>query len=194
VSLKAPEVLAVERPTRTNYVIGYMNSPSRGSPDFIAFQRGMSLFSGVLSDVVRGQATLSYSAFATVFEEGATGAAFYMSTTQPDSALKLVDMVTTLLSQYDRDVTIPRHVLRKAAESYTTAYVFGTESADSHAAMLARAHMYQGDFRLAARQAEIAGKVSFADMRNAVRTYAKNIQYVYVGDLTKFTQDRLKKR
>lgn len=194
VKLAKPELVAVGRPTQTNYVLGYMNGPSRGSSDYVAFERATYLLSSLVSEVVREQSTLSYSARVDLIDRGASGAAFYVSTTRPDSALALFDRVLTLLSEYDRDVTIPRHVLRKSAESYNTAYVFATESASSHADLMARAHLYQGDYQLASRQAELAARLAFPDLRKALRTYARNIQYVYVGDTNRFTPDKVKKR
>jgi predicted Zn-dependent peptidase len=89
---------------------------------------------------------------------------------------------------------IPRSTLRRAAQSFTSSYVFSTEDPSAHADLLARAQLYDGDHAAAARLGDVMGRITFHDLRKAVRTYAKNIQYAYVGDTTRFTEAEFRKR
>jgi zinc protease len=151
----------------------------------------MNYLSSWISYEVRELNALSYAAYVEVLDRGAPGAVIFISTTRPDSATRLVNRI---LLRYEREITIPRYALRKAAERFNTMYIYGTESASRHAEMLARAQLYEGDFRAAARQAEIMKKLGFPDLRSAVKTYAKNIQYVYVGDTTRVKPAEFTKR
>lgn len=185
------EVAAAQRSIPTNYIFGYLPGPQASSPDYPAFEYAMTILGNVVSTVVREEAGLSYAANVSVMRRGATGAGIYVSTTRPDTVIKLVN---SIFDFYERDATIPRPVLRRAAQSLKTEYLYRMESAASHADMLARAQLYDGDFRAASRRAELMGKVGYPDMRRALKTYARNFQYGFVGDTTRLPRTEMTKR
>lgn len=186
-----PELVTVSRAIPTNYIVGYFAGPSRSHRDYPAFHRAMMLLSNVISYEVREVNALSYAAYVDVADHGATSAAIYVSTTRPDTTMRVVQEV---LTNFERELRLPRYVLRKASEALNAYYVSRTEYASSHAGMLARAHLYDGDFRAAARYAEIMSNLASADLRQAVRTYARNIQFVVVGDPELVTPAQFTKR
>lgn len=186
-----PEVIAADRAIQTNYILGYMSGPPRSSPQYPAFERAMSLLSNWISFEIREKRGMSYAAHVRMLDRGAPGAAIYMSTTSPDSAMKLVNRI---LESFESDVMIPRSTLRKSARVFDVAYVYGTETASTHAEILGRAQLYGGDFRTALRQTEIMQQVASINMRRAIKDYAKNIRYAYVGDTTKLPRAEFAKR
>lgn len=191
VSATKPELVVVERPTATNYIVGYINGPPRSSKDHPAFVRAMQVLSGWLFREVRGKSALSYAAYVSPLDRGAPGAMLFMSTTLPDSAVRLANR---LLREYEREVTVPRWALHRSAQAFNSEYIYRTESASEHADMLARAQLYDGDHRAAARYGAVMQRLAFADLRKAVMEYAKNIQYGYVGDPSKVTPAEFRKR
>jgi zinc protease len=187
----SPAVVAAGRQVHTNYILGYISGPSRASPEWPAFMRAMHMLSGWISYEVREKSTLSYAAYVDVIDRGAPGAVIYMSTTQPDSAIRIVNRI---IREFENEVTIPRTTLRRAAQRFASGYVFATGDPSSHAGLLARAYLYDGDHSAASRLVDVMGRIAFPDLRRAVRTYAKNIQYAYIGDTTRFTPDEFTRR
>ena len=185
------EVAVVDRASTTNYVVGAMAGPPRNSPDYPAFDRAMRLLGSWISYLVRDMAGLSYAANVVVAERGAPSALIYLSTTNPDSAIKIVNNV---LKAYESQVKIPRPTLRESAKSFNSAYTYSTESASGQASLLGRAALYDGDPTAASRLADVMGKVASPDLRRAIRVYGKNIQYAFVGDTSRMPRAEMLKR
>jgi zinc protease len=191
VRVEKPEFVVVPQQSVTNYIVGFIAGPPRTQKDYLAFQRAMMLLSGWVSYEVREKNALSYAAYVATLDRGAPAAALYMSTTRADSAMRVVHRV---LKSYEQEVSIPRSSLRRNAEWLKTQYLYGTESAADHARMLARARLYDGDHRAAAGFADAMMKLTFAELRSAVRKYVKNIQFAYVGDGARVTSTEFTKR
>lgn len=186
-----PGVATAYRRISTNYLYGYIHGPPISSPDYPAFEFSMQILSSFVSSWIRGSAQLSYAAGVTTFERGATGAAIYVSTTKPDSVVKLLNR---LLDLYEDELRIPAWAMKESSDGFRNQYLFGIESADAHADMLARALLYDGDHRAATRRAEVMRQVRDTHLRRMVRTYAKNIQYGFVGDTSIVPREPMAKR
>lgn len=186
-----PELVIVPQQSVTNYIVGFIAGPPRAQKDYFAFQRAMMLLSGWVAYEVREKNALSYAAYVTTLDRGAPAAALYLSTTRADSAMRVIHRV---LKSYEQEVSIPRSSLRRNAEWLKTQYLYGTESASDHARMLARAQLYDGDHRAAAGFADVMMKLTFTELRAAVRKYVKNIQFAYVGDGSRVTASEFTKR
>lgn len=191
IRVEKAELVVVPQQSVTNYVVGVVAGPQRTEKEYLAFQRAMMLLSGWVSYQVREQNALSYAAYVSVLDRGAPAAAIYMSTTRADSAMRVVHRV---LKSYEQEVSIPRYALRRNAEWLKTQYLYSTESAAAHAEMLARARLYDGDHRAAATFADAMMKLSFGELRSAVRKYFRNIQFAYVGDGSRITAAEFTKR
>lgn len=187
----APAIVAAHRTLSTNYIFGYMHGPQISSPEYPAFAYAMMILSNFVSSVIREREGLSYAASVPMMDRGVTGAAIFVSTTRPDTVIKLVNYI---FDAYEDDVRISGGALRRAAEGFRTSYLFGLETASSHAEMLAQAQLYQGDYRAAGTRADIMSKVRFPEIRKIIETYGKNIQYAYVGDTTRLPRAAMLKR
>jgi predicted Zn-dependent peptidase len=151
----------------------------------------MGILSNFVSSVIREREGLSYAAGVSVVPRGASGAVITVSTTRPDSVAKLLNL---LLDSYESDLRFPNWVLKEAADNFKQQYLFGMESSASHADMLARAYLYNGDHLAAARRAEVMAAVRSPDFRRAVRNHAKNLQFGFVGDTSKVPDKEMAKR
>jgi hypothetical protein len=60
--------------------------------------------------------------------------------------------------------------------------------------MLARAQLYDGDYRLAATLRQRMEALRFTDLRKMVKEHARNIQYAFVGDTTQLPRKEFLKR
>jgi zinc protease len=187
----APAFAPANRRISTNYIFGYMHGPAVNGPDYPAFEYAMGILSSWVSGTIREVAGLSYAAGVTTFDRGSSGAAFYMSTPRPDSAMKLVNRVMDVLEE---EVRYSNYGLRQAASGMRDSYLFGMQSAGSHASLLARSLLYDGDHRAAGRRADVMRQVSFTDIRRMWRTYVKNIQWGYVGDTIAMPREQMGKR
>lgn len=187
----APAVASAHRNLATNYLYGFIHGPQISSPDYPAFEYAMLILGDVVSSVIREREGLSYAAYVPVMERGVAGAAIFVSTTRPDTVAKLVNFIFDL---YEDEVRIPASALKRAAEGYRTSYLYGMETSASHADMLARAQLYQGDYRTAATRAEVMAKVRYPDIRRIIKTYGINIQYAFVGDTSRVPRAAMLKR
>ena len=186
-----PAIIAADRSIQTNYILGYISGPPRSSPQYAAFERAMRMLSGWIGWAVREENSLSYSAYVRLMDRGAPGAAIYMSTTRPDTAMKVVNRV---LEFFEREATMPRSALRRAARDFDLEYIHGTSTVAGHAEMLARAQLYDGDYRAAATLRQRMEALRFTDLRKMVKDHAKNIQYAFVGDTTQLPRKEFLKR
>jgi zinc protease len=178
----SPGVAAAQRPTPTNYLRGFFAGPQRSSPDYPAFEFAMQALSGWIGSAVRGTGALSYAAGAMVVGDGAAGGQIFVSTTRPDTVMKLINGAIDTLGKI---VAFPRWVLTDVANSYSNAYARMQETSAQYADLLARSQLYNGDHRAAARYRAALRKVVPVDLRNAVSKYVRNIQWSYVGDTTR---------
>ena len=110
-----------------------------------------------------------------------------MTTTQPDEVLRI------MLQQLDalRSGTITDEGLERLVQQFIVTYFLDNETNADQANLLARAALYQGDYRRAGRFVEELRAVRPEDIRRAARTYMTNIRWAYVGDPSKVTPARL---
>lgn len=191
VTATAAATATVDRRIPTNHMAAYIHGPQISSEEYPAFEYSMGILSNFVSSVIREREGLSYAAGVSVVPRGASGAVITVSTTQPDSVAKLLNL---LLDSYESDLRFPNWVLKEAADNFKQQYLFGMESSASHADMLARAYLYNGDHLAAVRRASVMAAVRSPDFRRAVRTHAKNLQFGFVGDTTKVPDKEMAKR
>lgn len=191
VTAAAPATASASRRIPTNHLAAYIHGPLISSEEYPGFEYSMGVLSGFVSSVIRERAGLSYAAGVSLVPRGASGAVITVSTTQPDSVAKLLNL---LLKAYESELRFPAWVLKQSADNFRQQYLFGMESPRSHADMLARAYLYNGDHRYAARRAEVMAAVRATDFRRAVRNHAKNLQFGYVGDTGKVPDKEMAKR
>jgi predicted Zn-dependent peptidase len=72
--------------------------------------------------------------------------------------------------------------LDQLVEQFITEYFLKNETNSDQASFLARAAIYQGDYRAADRFVSDLRRIRPQDIRQAARTYMKNFSFAYVGD------------
>ena len=78
--------------------------------------------------------------------------------------------------------------MRYFTEGFIFEYLASNSTDDAQADFLARAQLYQGDYRKASDAMEQLRNVTVNDVRSAAQHYFSHIQFVYVGDTTRVSR------
>ena len=183
-----PSAYVVEQRTLpTNYLQGYFHGPKATSKDYPALRLACAVLSGRLFAEVRGRRNLAYSVNAPFVERAFSLGGLYVTTTQPDEVLTIMQQQITSL----REGTITNEGLDRLVQQFIVTYFLDNETNADQANMLARAELYQGDFRRAAQFVEELRAVTPEQIQQAARTYMSKVRWAYVGDPSKVTPARM---
>jgi zinc protease len=175
------DIVRDPRSLATNYLVGYAPGPRAGHPDYAALRVATAILSGELFSEVRSRQALTY-AVAAPFKELAVGAVgLTVSTTEPEAAL--VAMRSVILEL--QGLSIDARALGPLILLFLTEYFLNNETNAAQADFLARAQLYEGDWRKATDFARALRTVTPADIQRVLRTYYQNLQFAYVGDPAK---------
>ena len=183
-----PSAYVVEKRTLpTNYLQGYFHGPKATSKDYPALRLACAVLSGRLFAEVRGRRNLTYSVNAPFVERAFSLGGLYVTTTQPDEVLTIMQQQITSL----REGTITNEGLDRLVQQFIVTYFLDNETNADQANMMARAELYQGDFRRAAQFVEELRAVTPEQIQQAARTYMNKVRWAYVGDPSKVTPARM---
>ena len=183
-----PGAYVVEQRTLpTNYLQGYFHGPKASSSDYAALRLACAVLSGRLFGEVRQRRNLSYSVNAPFVERAFSLGGLYVTTTQPDEVLSIMLQQVKAL----QDGIITAEGLDQLVQQFIVTYFLDNETNADQANMLARAELYQGDFRRASRFVQELRAVTPLDIQRAARTYMRAVRWAYVGDPAKVTPARL---
>ena len=173
---KALAVRAAQLPT--NYILGYYAGPAAGTDDYDALRLATAILSGRFFTEIRSKRSLSYAADAPFIERAASTGGVYVTTVDPNTTLAIMRAEISRL----QTELIDRDGLDRLVEQFITEYFLKNETNSDQASFLARAAIYQGDYRAAERFVSDLRRVRPDDIRQVARTYMKNFSFAYVGD------------
>jgi zinc protease len=182
---KAPPTLMAKRALAirevnlpTNYILGYYAGPPAGTEDYNALRLATAILSGRFFTEIRSKRSLSYAADAPFVERAIATGGVYVTTVDPNATLTIMrDEIAQLQTEL-----IDREGLDRLVEQFITEYFLKNETNSDQASFLARAAIYQGDYRAADRFVSDLRKVRPEDIRQAARQYIKDFSFAYVGD------------
>ena len=171
-------VVVEQRSLPTNYIVGYYSGPLANSEDYQALRIATSVLTGRMFSEIRTRQNLTYDVHAPFLDRAASAGGLYVSTTAPDTTLKLMyaavrELQTGLL---DPDG------LERLEQQFLTEYFLDNETNDAQADFLARAELYRGDYRLADKFVQELTSVTPEAVQRVARRYMKGIRFAYVGD------------
>lgn len=176
-----------KRALPTNYLQGYFRGPTATAKDHPALRLASAVLSGRLFAEVRSRRNLSYSVNAPFVERAFALGGLYVTTTSPDEVLRIMqEQIKALQEGY-----ITPDGLERLVQQFIVTYFLDNETNADQANMLARAALYQGDYRRASRFVDELRAVTPEDIRTAARTYMTNVRWAYVGDPARVTPARL---
>ena len=175
-----------KRALPTNYLQGYFHGPAANSKDYAALRLACAVLSGRLFSEVRSKRNLTYSVNAPFVEHALSLGGLYVTTTSPDEVLGImIDQIRQM-----REGEITEDGLERLVQQFIVTYFLDNETNADQANMLARAELYQGDFRRAAKFVEELRAVTPGDIRRAASSYMTKIRWAYVGDPARVTPAR----
>ena len=178
-----------DRPLPTNYLLGYAPGPAATDPDYIALRVATAVLSGRLFTEVRSRRNLSYAVEAPFLEHAYGVGGLYVTTVEPNAVLRIMrDELTSL--QNDQ---VESEGLKRLEQQFITEYYLKNETNADQANELARAELYQGDYRAADRLMENLRRVTPADVARVARKYLVDFRFAYVGDTTKVDRTLLER-
>jgi zinc protease len=180
--LKSNKALAVRAAALpTNYLLGYFAGPAAGTDDYNALRLATAVLSGRFFTEIRSKRSLSYAADAPFVERAIATGGVYVTTVDPNTTLAIMrNEITRLQTEL-----IEHDGLDQLVEQFITEYFLKNETNSDQASFLARAAIYQGDYRAADRFVSDLRRVRPEDIRQAARTYIRDFSFAYVGDPSK---------
>ena len=105
----------------------------------------------------------------------------YVTTVDPNAVLRIMRReLSTLQTE-----TVDPEGLKRLEHQFITEYYLKNETNADQANVLARAELYQGDYRAADRFMEELRRVTPADVERVAKKYLTNFRFAYVGDTTR---------
>jgi len=186
---EAGSVTVRDRVLPTNYILGYFAGPPANSEHYLPFRIATLLVGGFAAYEIRDNG-LSYAAHSPFLERGASGGGIYVTTTEPDAAMKIFNRMIELL----REQSVDRRALQSYYRGFATSYYSQNESNTGQADFLARHELLHGDWRLAGQYVQNLKRVQGYQISNAVREFVRNIRYVYIGNPDRVPRAEMTKR
>lgn len=175
------------RPLPTNYLLGYALGPAATDPDYVALRVATAVLSGRLFTEVRSRRNLSYAVEAPFLERAYAVGGLYVTTVDPNRVLALMRQELNTLQTESVDPA----GLRRLEQQFITEYYLKNETNADQANVLARAELYQGDYRNADRFMDALRRVTADDVRRVARRYLKDFRFAYVGDVSRLDRGLL---
>ena len=181
---RASSLAVIPRALPTNYLSGTYRGPRANEKDAAALRVAAAVLSGQLFSEIRSKSNLTYTAAAPYNDHALVSGGLYVTTTLPDSALKIMREQVRLL----QEITIPTRALAPLIQQFLTEYFLDNETSTAQADFLARAQLYKGDWRAAERFMADLRAVTGEDVRRVSRRYLRDVQWVYIGDPARITR------
>lgn len=185
--VRGDALITANRALPTNYVLGFFQGPASTSPDYAALRVATAVLSGRLFGEIRSRRNLSYAVSAPFIERALSAAGIYVTTVSPDMTLSLI---REEIEGLKRDV-VSREGLSQLVQQFITEYFLDNETNAAQADFLARALLYQGDYRAAEQFVDQLRAVTPEDIRRVARRYLNDARFAYVGDTTRISRAAL---
>ena len=161
----------------TNYLLGYYAGPTARDPDYQVLRVATAVLSGRFFTEIRSRRNLSYEVEAPFVERAISNGGIYVTTTDPNATLELM---RAEIERLQRELIDP-HGLERLVQQFITDFFLKNETNGDQATFLARAQIYQGDYRAANRFVEDLRRVRPEDVRRVARQYIHDFRFVYLG-------------
>jgi len=178
-------VVVEQRSLPTNYIVGYYSGPLANTDDYQALRIATSVLTGRMFSEIRTRQNLTYDVHAPFLDRAASAGGLYVSTTAPDTTLRLMYSAVKEL----QDGLLDKEGLERLEQQFLTEYFLDNETNDAQASFLARAELYRGDYRLADKFVDELKSVSPEAVQRVARKYMKGIRFAYVGDASRLRKD-----
>jgi zinc protease len=180
-------VVVREAPLPTNYLLGYYAGPSATNADYAALRLAAAVLAGRFFTEIRSKQSLSYAADAPFIERAIATGGVYVTTVDPNRTL---DVMRREIDRLQSE-PIEREGLDRLVGQFITDYFLKNETNLDQANFLARAAIYQGDYRRADQFVSELRRVAPEDVRRVAREYMRNFRFAYVGNPSRLNRSLL---
>lgn len=162
----------------TNYLLGYYIGPTARDPDYNALRIATAVLAGRFFTEIRSRRNLSYDVDAPFLERAISAGGVYVTTVDPNTTLGIM---RTEIDRLQRELIDPQG-LQRLVQQFITDYFLKNETDSDQATMLARAQIYDGDYRAAAQFVDSLRKIRPEDVRRVAQKYMHDFRFVYLGN------------
>ena len=167
----------VARDLPTVYVSGLFPAPNVKSEDYAAMLVGINILSDRLFEEVRTKRNLSYAAFSGLRRRGANIAQLYVTTPDPNAAVKVIrDEVEKL-----RTTPVPDADLKDQIRQMKTQMLMNMQSAGDIAATLGEWELTAGDWAAFDATLRKLDELTPEQVRRAMDKYAHHVDFALLG-------------
>jgi zinc protease len=171
-------VVKVNAQLPTNYLLGHFAGPNARHPDYPALRVAAAVLSGRFFTEIRSRRNLSYEVSAPFIDRAIATGGIYATTVDPNATLRLM---RTELTRLQAEL-IDRAGLERLIQQFITDFFLKNETNADQATFLARAMIYEGDYRQADRFVENLRRVTPEDVRRVARQYMRDFRFAYLGN------------
>jgi zinc protease len=177
----------VVRPAQlpTNYILGYYTGPPASDSDYQALRVATAVLAGRFFTEIRSQRNLSYEVDAPFVERAISNGGVYVTTVHPNETLGLM---RTEIDRLQREV-VDAEGLSRLVQQFLTDYFLKNEVDADQATFLARAQLYQGDYRAASHFVDDLRRVRPEDVQRVALRYMRDFRFVYLGNPDSLSRD-----
>jgi zinc protease len=173
-------VVIARRSLPTNYILGYYPGPLASSDDYYALRIATTVLTERMFEEIRSKQNLTYDVHAPYLDRALTSGGLYVTTVAPNRVLQIMrglvdELQNNTMSELWMDFMV-RH--------FIVTYLLDNETNGAQANFLARAELYQGDYRegLGEQFVSAMKRVKPQDVQRVARQYMRNMKFAYVGD------------
>jgi len=169
----------------TNYLLGYYAGPPARNPDYQALRIAAAVLSGRFFTEIRSRRNLSYEVDAPFVERAVASGGVYVTTVDPKTTLMIM---REEINRLQREL-LDRDGLQRLVQQFLTEYFLRNETNGDQETFLARAQIYQGDYRVANHFVDDLRRVQPEDVRRVAIAYMHDFRFVYLGKLDALPRD-----
>ncbi|HWH52423.1 MAG TPA: pitrilysin family protein [Gemmatimonadaceae bacterium] len=169
----------------TNYILGYYTGPPASDSDYQALRVATAVLAGRFFTEIRSQRNLSYEVDAPFVDRAISNGGVYVTTVHPNETLGLM---RTEIDRLQREV-VDAEGLSRLVQQFLTDYFLKNEVDADQATFLARAQLYQGDYRAASHFVDDLRRVRPEDVQRVAQRYMRDFRFVYLGNPDSLSRD-----
>jgi zinc protease len=139
------------------------------------------VLSGQLFGEIRSRRNLTYAVDAPFLDRGMSGGGLYVTTSQPGLT---VDLMRQQLAAV-RTSAVDEGALGRLIQQFLTQYFLDNETNTEQADFLAKSYLFENDYRAVGKFEQQLRAVTPEAIQRVARRWIRDVQWTYVGDVSK---------
>lgn len=187
---RAASAVIADKKLPTTYILGGYAAPNRRQPDYWAMVMANTTLSDRLFTEVRVKRNLSYAPSAFLRPDEITVGGVYVSTTQPDSAMRVIFRCIDSL----QNVPMTDKEVKSQVAQFLTTVLMRDETNAGQAEALGRYQLMTGNWENSMHVVENFQKLTPKDIQTVAKKYMHNFTFAAVGKAENISKALLESR